>query len=190
MLNWLWFVLLAVGVLYGAAAGSLDAVTEAALTASGDAVRLAIEMCGLLCLWLGVLQVAESSGLVDRLGRALSPLVGLLFPDVPKTHPAFSAIVMNFSANLLGLGNAATPMGVEAARRMGGSGEKASNALCLFLVINSSSVQLLPTTVIALRAAEGSAQPAAIALPALAATAISTLVGVAACKLAEARPWG
>jgi spore maturation protein A len=177
MLNWLWFVLLAVGVLYGAAAGSLDAVTEAALTASGDAVRLAIEMCGLLCLWLGVLRVAESSGLVDRLGRALSPLVGLLFPDVPKTHPAFSAIVMNFSANLLGLGNAATPFGLKAMsylQELNRSKEEATPAMITLLALNTSGVTFIPTLVISLRMAAGSKDPACIIGP----TALASSLGL------------
>ena len=108
---------------------------------------------------------------------------------LPYAPDALEPVLLNLSANLLGMGNAATPMGIEAARRMGGSSGGASNALCLFLVINSSSVQLLPATVIALRAAEGSADPGCITLPALAATAISTAVGIAACKIAEARPW-
>ena len=123
------------------------------------------------------------------LGRKLSPaLTRLLGPEMPSA--ALEPVLLNLSANLLGLGNAATPMGIEAARRMGRNSERASNALCLFLVINSSSVQLLPASVIALRAAEGSTDPGCVTLPALAATAFSTFVGVAACKIAEARPWG
>lgn len=178
MLNWIWFALLACGVVYGAATGSLEVVTEAALAAANDAVRLVIEMCGLLCLWLGVLRIAEGSGLVDRLGRLLSPLVGLLFPDVPKTHPAFSAIVMNFSANLLGLGNAATPFGLKAMsylQELNRSREEATPAMITLLALNTSGVTFIPTLVISLRMAAGSRDPACIIGP----TALASSLGLA-----------
>ena len=162
---------------------------RAAMEGAEEAVRTAFAMAGAFAFFCGMTAIPRRAGAIRALGKRLSPLLSrLLGPDLPPD--ALEPVLLNLSANLLGLGNAATPMGVEAARRMGGNGSRASNALCLFLVINSSSVQLLPTTVIALRAAEGSVSPAAIALPALAATAVSTLVGVAACKLAEARPWG
>ena len=176
-------------LLYGLIKGQGEAVAAAMLNGAEEAVQAALAMAGGFAFFCGMTAILRRAGAVETLGKKLSPALSrLLGPDL--SPDALEPVLLNLSANLLGLGNAATPMGVEAARRMGGNSERASNALCLFLVINSSSVQLLPTTVIALRAAEGSVSPGSVTLPALAATAISTLVGVAACKLAEARPWG
>ena len=177
MLNWIWFLLLAGGVLYGAVSGNMGAVTEAALQAASDAVRLMIEMCGLLCLWLGILRISEASGLVDRLGRALSPAVGLLFPDVPRSNPAFAAIVMNFSANLLGLGNAATPFGLKAMahlQELNQRPDEASSAMITLLALNTSGVTFIPTLVISLRMAAGSSDPTRI----IGATILASSIGL------------
>ena len=175
-------------LLYGLAVGRGEAVAAAMLDGAEEAVQAAFAMAGGFALFCGMTAILRRAGVVEALGRRMKPLLSfLLGPGLPPE--ALEPVLLNPSAHMLGLGNAATPMGVEAARRMGGS-ERASNALCLFLVINASSVQLLPATVIALRAAEGSADPGSVALPALAATALSTLVGVMACKIAEARPWG
>lgn len=189
MLQILFGGMMGLSLLYGLALGRGEQVASAMLEGAGEAAQAAFAMAGGFAFFCGMTAILRKAGAVRALGKRLSPLLSrLLGPDLPPD--ALEPVLLNLSANLLGLGNAATPMGVEAARRMGGNGDRASNALCLFLVINSSSVQLLPATVIALRAAEGSASPAGIALPALAATAISTLVGVIACKLAEARSWG
>ena len=143
-----------------------------------------VDMAGMFALFCGMASILRSAGAAQWLAKRLSPVIGrLLGPDTPDD--ALEYAVMNLTANLLGLGNAATPMGIQAARRMALGREAASNALCMFLVINSSSVQLLPATVIALRAAAGSADPGGIALPALIATALSTLVGIVSCKIAE-----
>lgn len=175
-------------LLYGLITGRGEQVAAAMLNGAEEAVQAAVAMAGGFAFFCGMTAILRRAGAVEALGKRLSPLLSrLLGPGLPQD--ALEPVLLNLSANLLGLGNAATPMGVEAARRMSQGSDRASNALCLFLVINSSSVQLLPTTVIALRAAEGSADPGCITLPALAATAISTLVGIAACKIAEARPW-
>ena len=176
-------------LLYGLITGRGEAVAAAMLNGAEEAVQAAVAMAGGFAFFCGMTAILRMAGAVETLGKKLSPLLRrLLGPGLPPD--ALEPVLLNLSANLLGLGNAATPMGVEAARRMGGDGDRASDALCLFLVINSSSVQLLPATVIALRAAEGSADPGCVTLPTLAATAISTAVGVAACKIAETRPWG
>ena len=177
MLDRIWFALLAAGVIFGAVTGSMDAVTAAALTAAEDAVSLSIEMCGLLCLWLGVLRIAESSGLTDALGQALSPAVSLLFPDVPRAHPAFASIVMNFTANLLGLGNAATPFGLKAMsqlQELNRDREEASSAMITLLALNTSGVTFIPTLVISLRMAAGSRDPACVIAP----TALASSLGL------------
>ena len=189
MLQILFGGMMGLSLLYGLATGQGEQVAAAMLGGAEEAVQAAVAMAGAFAFFCGMTAILRRAGAIQALGKRLSPLLSrLLGPELPPD--ALEPVLLNLSANLLGLGNAATPMGIEAARRMDGNGEKASNALCLFLVINSSSVQLLPTTVIALRAAEGSVSPGSVTLPALAATAISTLVGVAACKLAEARPWG
>ncbi|MBR0227057.1 MAG: spore maturation protein A [Clostridia bacterium] len=189
MLQALFGGMMGLSLLYGLIVGRGEQVASAMLEGAEEAVQAAFAMAGAFAFFCGMTAILRRAGAIQALGKRLSPLLSrLLGPDLPPD--ALEPVLLNLSANLLGLGNAATPMGVEAARRMGGSGDRASNALCLFLVINSSSVQLLPTTVIALRAAEGSISPAAITLPALAATTISTVIGIAACKLAEARPWG
>ena len=176
-------------LLYGLIRGQGETVAAAMLSGAEEAVQAAIAMAGGFAFFCGMTAILRRAGAVEALGRKLSPLLArLLGPELPRD--AMEPVLLNLSANLLGLGNAATPMGIEAARRMSGNSGRATNALCLFLVINSSSVQLLPATVIALRAAEGSADPGRVTLPALAATAISTAVGIAACKIAEARPWG
>ena len=184
MLQILFTVLMGGSLLYSLLRGEADKVVSALLEAAGDAVTAALGLAGGFGFFCGMIAVLRRAGAVAWVGRRLAPLLRLLLGrDLPED--ALESVTMNLTANLLGLGNAATPMGLEAARRMARTGEAASNALCMFLVINSSSVQLLPSTVIALRAAAGSAHPGAIAFPALVATFISTAVGVIACKLGE-----
>lgn len=177
MLNWIWFGLLAIGIIYGAFSGNMEAVTEAAFSAAGDSVMLVIEMCGLLCLWLGLFKIAESSGLVNKLSRLISPLIRRLFPEVPDGHPAFSAIVMNVSANLLGLGNAATPFGLKAMEHLqtlNPEKDTASHSMITLLAMNTSCITLLPTMVISLRMAAGSSEPTAT----IGATIIASTTGL------------
>ena len=172
--------LLGLSLVYGLIRGNGSEVMNAVLTAAGEAVQTALLLAGGFAFFCGLIAIPRRAGAVGWLAKKCAPaLKRLLGRDLPEG--ALEAVTMNLTANLLGLGNAATPMGVEAARRMA-DGETATNALCLFLVINSSSVQLLPTSVIALRAAAGSANPGIIAGPALAATCISTVVGILACK--------
>jgi len=149
------------------------------------AVELAIGLIGIMALWLGVMRIAEESGLIAKLARALKPMTTRLFPDVPADHPAMGAMIMNLSANVLGLSNAATPLGLKAMEELNKLNKKlgtATDAMCTFLVINTSNVQLIPATVIAIRAAAGSANPTEILGPAIVATTISTVVGVAVVK--------
>lgn len=149
------------------------------------AVELAIGLIGIMALWLGVMRIAEQSGLIGKLARVLEPVMTRLFPDVPADHPAMGAMIMNLSANMLGLANAATPLGLKAMEELNKLNKKlgtATDAMCTFLVINTSNVQLIPATVIAIRAAAGSANPTEILGPAIVATTISTVVGVLVVK--------
>jgi len=164
----------------------MEALGNAMLKAAEGAVPLAFGLVGVMGLFLGLMKVAEEAGLVAQIARLLTPLVRRLFPEVPAGHPAMGAMVMNVAANLLGLGNAATPFGIRAMeqlQRLNRHPERASNAQALFLALNTASVTILPTSVIALRAASGSANPAAVVAPTLAATLISAVVAVVAAKL-------
>jgi len=150
------------------------------------AVELAIGLIGIMALWLGVMKIAEQSGLVAKLAALLKPLTTRVFPDVPPDHPAMGAMIMNIAANILGLANAATPLGLKAMEELNKLNKKlgtATDAMCTFLVINTSNVQLIPATVIAIRAAAGSSKPAEILGPTLLATCISLIVGVTTVKL-------
>jgi spore maturation protein A len=155
------------------------------------AVELAIGLIGIMALWLGLMKIAEAAGLIAMVARALRPITTRLFPDVPPDHPAMGAMIMNISANMLGLGNAATPLGLKAMEELNKLSKKAgtaTNAMATFLVINTSNIQLIPATVIAIRAAAGSSSPTEIIGPVIAATAINLIVGVSTCKILERLP--
>lgn len=161
---------------FAAAGGNMEQTTAAAFSAASDAVLLILEICGLLCLWMGMLRIAERSGLVDVLARLISPLARRLFPSVPPQHPAFSAIVMNIAANLLGLGNAATPFGLKAMeylQTLNPQPDTASAPMITLLAMNTSCITLLPTMVISLRLSAGSAEPTAI----IGATMLASSIG-------------
>ncbi|MCG8401190.1 MAG: nucleoside recognition protein, partial [Firmicutes bacterium] len=163
MLNYIWFGLLAVGIVVGIINGRIEAVTQAAIDSAGKAVELGIGLLGVMCLWTGLMGIAEKSGLVKRISRFLRPVLEFLFPHIPKKHPAMGAVVMNLVANLLGLGNAATPLGLKAMnelQKLNPGKDTATNAMCMFLVLNTSAIQLIPATIIAVRSAAGSQNPA------------------------------
>ena len=191
-MNLVFFLLVAAAAAVAAAGelsgggGAMAALSGAALKAAEAAVPLALGLVGVMALFLGLMKVAEEAGLVRAVARLLAPLVRSLFPQVPAGHPAMGAMVMNVAANLLGLGNAATPFGIRAMeqlQRLNRHPDRASDAQALFLALNTASVTILPTSVIALRAASGSVNPAAVVAPTLAATLISATVAVAAAKL-------
>ncbi len=189
-INIIWLGMILVAVVTAAYTGTMDQVTKASFDSAKSAVTLAISLIGPMALWLGLMKVAEDGGLLRIIARCLRPVMTRLFPDVPADHPAMSAMIMNMSANALGLGNAATPMGIKAMQELDRLSIKkgtASNAMCLFLAINTSSVTLLPLGVITVRAAANASHPAAILLPSILATLVSTLVAVVAAKLLEKR---
>ncbi|MEW6426857.1 MAG: nucleoside recognition domain-containing protein [Thermodesulfobacteriota bacterium] len=189
-INAIWLGMVLAATLVAAWTGRMDEVTRASFDGAKDAVTLAIGLIGPMALWLGIMKVAEDGGMLRLVARAMRPLMVRLFPDVPPEHPAMSAMLMNMAANALGLGNAATPMGIRAMQQLEKlAPEKgtATDAMCLFLAINTSSVTLLPLGVITVRAAADAAAPAAIFLPSLIATCCSTLVAVVAAKLLSGR---
>ncbi len=177
VVNLIWLLLLLVGIGVGVANGQVDAVSNAIFTAAAQGVKITIEITGVLALWMGLLKLAERSGLVNLLASLAAPIVGRLFPQIPRDHPAFGAIIMNLSANLLGLGNAATPFGLKAMEHLQSLNphpEQASPAMATFLALNTSSFTLVPAMVISLRAQAGSAAPAEI----IGATIVATGCGV------------
>ena len=185
----IWTVMVGAAILCGLATGRADAVAAAALEGAGAGVELCLSMAGALCLWMGVMEVMRRGGLARGLSRLLRPALGRLYPDFAREEAVMDAVSANVSANLLGLGNAATPLGLEAARRMARhSPGVASDSLCMLVVCNTASIQLLPATVASLRAAAGCQTPFDI-LPAVWLTsALSVTAGILAAKLL-ARVW-
>ena len=192
MLNYLWLALVTLAVLIGGATGRLADVTSGAFQMADTAVmKIALPLAGIMALWLGVMRLAERSGLVQQLARALRAPMRWLFPEVPADHPAMGSMLMNMAANMLGLANAATPLGLRAMRDLESLNKfpgTATNAMCTFLAINTSSIQLLPTTAIAILAAQHSKDPTAIVGTALLATICSTVAGIAAVKWLQRWP--
>lgn len=190
MLNYLWAGMMAAGILWGAFHGNLAAVTDGALESTKEAVTLCLTMLGIMSFWCGILKIGEEAGLIEVLTRKMKPLIRFLFPKIPDDHPAAAFISTNMIANMLGLGWAATPAGLKAMEELEKLEEErrtvpkgtANDEMCTFLIINISSLQLIPINMIAYRSQYGSADPAAIVGPALAATAVSTLAGVVFCK--------
>jgi spore maturation protein A len=186
------FVLLFVAAaIAGAIKGDLKAVGQGAFDGAASAVTLAIGLVGVMSLWLGLLKIAEKAGLVEKIARAARPIFRPLFPGVPEGHPAISAMLLNIAANMLGLGNAATPFGIKAMEeleKLNPTPGMATNAQVLFLAINTASLQLVPTTVIALRASAHSSDPAGILVPTLASTLCALTVAIVVAKLLE-RVW-
>lgn len=181
MLNGIWLAIILAAVVCGAATGTLGEVTVASVDSARSAVELALGLVGMMALWLGLVQVLHRAGLLRIIARLLRPIMVRLFPDVPADHPAMSMMILNMTANALGLANAATPFGLKAMmelQRLNPHGGTATNAMALFLAINTSNLALLPTGMIGLRTAVGARSPGSIILTSLAATAISTLVAV------------
>lgn len=188
MLNYLWGFMVVAGIVYGVMTGNVAAAGNGALEAADDAVELCITMAGVMGIWCGVMEIARTSGLIDGITEKLRPVIRWLFPEVPQDHEAIGYISTNFIANILGLGWAATPAGLKAMEelaKLNKNKERATNAMCTFLVLNISSLQLIPVNIIAYRSEYGSVNPAAVAGPALVATTISTIVAVVFCKLME-----
>ncbi len=191
MLNYIWLGLVIVAVVLGGINGKIENVTKAAIDSAGTSVTIAIGLIGLMSLWLGVMKIAEDSGLLKLVARAISPVMKRLFPDVPADHPAIGSMVMNIAANMLGLSNAATPLGLKAMEdleTLNRTPGVATNAMCTFLTINTAGVQLIPATMISILASSGSREPTAIIGTTLACTFAAAVLGVTAAKLLERLP--
>lgn len=184
-LAWIWTIMIVMSVVYGLLSGNIDAVGKAAVEGAGAAVKLCIGICGVTCLWTGVMEIMRRSGISGGLKSLFLPILSMIFPGAKKNKEAMEAISANVSANLLGLGNAATPLGIRAASEMAkvAHGGTATDDLCMLVIINTASIQLIPATVAALRAAAGAAKPFDI-LPAVWIASLSSVtVGIIATKL-------
>lgn len=181
MMNLIWLVLILAGVTVAAFTGKASAVTDAAFAGGKLAIETIIGLAGLMALWMGIMKIAEKSGLMEGLSVLLRPVVSWLFPTVPREHPAIGAMLMNISANMLGLGSAATPFGLKAMKELqelNDEKETASEAMCTFLALNTASITLVPGTIIALRATYGSVNPAEIVVATLVASVMAGIFAV------------
>lgn len=208
-MNYLWGIMMLIGVVYGTLTGNLEAVTEQALSSAKEAVSLCITMAGVMAFWVGMMQIADSAGIIKQAVKALNPVISFLFPNLSKEHPARKPIATNIVANVLGLGWAATPAGLEAMKALSGEkqeetivervanagkikegmgespGRIATDTMCDFLILNISSLQLIPVNIIAYRSQYGSVNPSYIVGPAIVATALSTLAAVLFIKIRQ-----
>lgn len=192
MLNYIWAFMIIIGVIYGAITGNISEVSNGFIDSSKEAVTLCLTMLGIVSFWNGIMEVGTRSGIIDQMTRLISPLVNFLFPGIPKNHKSREHITTNIIANILGLGWAATPAGLKAMESLSelnisqngmDNAQNASNEMCTFLIINISSLQLIPVNIIAYRAQYGSVNPTAIVLPAMLATGISTIAAIIFCKI-------
>lgn len=208
MLNYLWGFMILIGIGFGMVTGQVEALSNAAIDSAGEAVTLAITMLGIMAMWTGLMEIGRQSGLMDKMTTGLRPVLRFLFPKIPWEHKVNEYLAANIIANILGLGWAATPMGLKAMEQLAvihrekwekekekyrGQEEKiekinkrlqkASNEMCTFLVVNISSLQVIPVSVIAYRSQYGAVNPVGIVMPGLIATTVSTVAGILFCKL-------
>jgi len=188
MLNYIWFALMAIALVVAIFTGKAADVTSASVQSAKTAVEISLGLVGVMTLWLGIMRVAEKAGLVTMLGRLLRPFSRLLFPEVPPDHPAIGAVILSVAANMLGLSNAATPLGIKAMeelQELNPEKETASNAMVTFMVLNTSGIQFIPATIIAVLAAAGSKNPTAIISTTLIATLCGAVAAVTTAKILQ-----
>lgn len=195
MLNYIWAVMIMMGVFYASLTGRMEQVTNAALESAGEAISLCLTMAGVVALWMGLMEIAKEAGLIQKMTKGISPFLDFMFPKIPKKHPAREYIATNIIANILGLGWACTPAGLKAMEELARLDDERTNRkpqeraervaspeMCDFLILNISSLQLIPVNMIAYRSQYGSVNPAVIIAPAIVATAVSTLTAIVYCK--------
>lgn len=188
MINIIWFLILSLGIIIGIVTGKGEILSKAVVSSTASSVELVMGLVGMMCLWCGIMKIAERSGLTDKMAGILRPILKIIFNDAGKNTKAMSSITMNITANMMGLSNAATPFGIKAMEEMQKVNiekDTASNDMALFLVLNAACIQFLPTTVISIRAAYNSQNPAIIILPAIIATGTAAALGIVYCKVLE-----
>jgi len=189
MINFIWMLLIAVGVVYAGLHGRIDQVTQSTVQAAENAVLLSLKLTGVMCLWLGMMKIAEKAGLVKVISLVVGPVIRIVFPSVPRQHPAMGAIILTISANMLGLGNAVTPLGIKAMQQLqtlNPDNETASPAMCTLLALCTTGLTFVPATIIALRAAAGSSRPAEIVGATVVVSLTATIVVLIADRLCRA----
>ena len=188
MINYIWFVMIFLGLIVGIFTGNGEGISNAIIGSIDSTVSFIIGLVGLMCFWCGVMKVAEKSGFTEKLAKLMKPILKLIFKESAKDEKALGPIVMNITANMMGLGNAATPFGIKAMEemdRLNNEKGRASNDMALFLVLNAACIQLVPSTVLSIRAAAGSTNPGVIILPAIISTGTAAIVGVICCKILQ-----
>lgn len=181
MVSYIWAVLIGIGIIYSLFSGNFDVINNSILTNANEALDLILNLLPIIVLWTGILKIAEESGLLDKFAKILNPILSKLFPDIPKDNKALGYISSNIAANMLGLGSAATPAGLKAMnelQKINLTKDTASTSMITFLILNTAGVTLIPTTILALRAAYNSASPGEIILPAIIATTCSSIAGL------------
>ena len=188
MINYIWFGIIFIGTIFGITTGKIEEVSKAVVNSTSSTVEFMITFVGMMCLWCGVMKIAEKSGLTDKIAKVLTPIMKLIFKDAVKNDKALGAMVMNITSNMLGLSNAATPFGIKAMEELEKDNKNkgvATNDMALFLVMNAACIQLVPSTIISIRAACNSQNPGAIILPAIISTTTALIVGIVCCKILQ-----
>lgn len=186
MINHIWFFLILTGLLFSLFTGNLEETSIIIFSALAETVDISLKLLGPIALWLGLMNIARQAGLIDNLSRVFKPIIKYLFPEIPSSHPAAGSILLNLSANMLGMGNSATPLGIKAMKELqelNTNHNIASASMCTLLALNTSSITLFPMTIISFRAAAGSIQPAVILISTLLATSVSTITAIILDKL-------
>lgn len=187
-MNIIWIIMIFAGIIVAIITGRTEMINDVVIHDTGEAVAFAIGLTGIMSFWLGLMNIAKKSGLINKITKSMSPITRYLFPEVPSNHPAIGAMMMNMVANMFGAGNSATALGLKAMdelQKLNTDKETVTNTMAMFLVINMSSVQIIPLTILKLRADAGSVNPAEIIITSILSTIVSTIVGVTACKILE-----
>lgn len=188
MINYIWFILIFLGSIVGLVNGTGEDISKSIIDSCESTVSFIIQLVGIMCFWCGVMKIAEKSGFTDKLAKVLKPVLKLIFKEASKDEKALGAMVMNITANMMGLSNAATPFGIRAMEEMDRLNKNkgtASDDMCLFLVLNAACIQLIPSTIISIRAACNSINPGIIIIPSIISTTTAAIVGVICCKILQ-----
>lgn len=188
MINIIWFGLLAIGVILGLVTGRGELLSKSVISSTEASVKLIVGLAGMMSLWSGIMKIAQRSGLTDKIATLLRPILRLLFKDAPRNKNAMGSIILNLTSNMLGLSNAATPFGIKAMeelQKINPKKDTATNDMALFLVLNAACIQLIPTSIISMRAVSGSSNPGVIIIPAIVTTATAAIMGVVYCKVLQ-----
>lgn len=188
MINIIWFFLLGFGIIFGLVTGKGEVLSKSVISSTEASVKLVIGLAGMMSLWSGIMKIAQKSGITDKIAVVLRPILRLLFKDAPKNKDAMGSVLLNLTSNMLGLSNAATPFGIKAMeelQKLNPNKDTATNDMALFLVLNATCIQLVPTSIISMRAACGSTNPGIVIMPAMITTGIAAIMGIIYCKILE-----